>query len=77
MDYTAIIRKGRIKYVSFCPEVGVASQGNTIEESMKNLKEAVELYIEEMGVPEQYLKGKIIIDFEVKKHGKTPSPLGI
>ena len=29
-----------------CMELGVVSQGKTIEESQKNLKEAVELYLE-------------------------------
>ena len=34
-----------------CPELDVVSQGHNIEEALKNLKEAVELHIEEMGVP--------------------------
>ena len=33
-------------YVSICPELGVASAGDTREEALENLKEAVELYIE-------------------------------
>jgi predicted RNase H-like HicB family nuclease len=33
-------------YSAFCPELGVASQGETIEEAEANLKEACELYIE-------------------------------
>jgi predicted RNase H-like HicB family nuclease len=33
-------------YVSTCPELGVASAGDTREESLEKLKEAVELYIE-------------------------------
>jgi len=32
--------------------VTIVSQGYTIEEAVLNLKEAVELYVEEMGVPE-------------------------
>ncbi len=52
MKLTAIIRKGESQYVALCPEVDVVSQGKTIEEAVKNLKEAVELHIEVMGVPE-------------------------
>ena len=52
MEVTAIIRKGEKQYVALCPEVDVVSQGFTVEEALKNLKEAVDLYIEEMGVPE-------------------------
>lgn len=33
-------------YSAFCPELGVASQGETIEEAETNLKEACELFIE-------------------------------
>ena len=32
--------------VSKCPELGVASCGSTVEEAMANLREAVELYLE-------------------------------
>ena len=49
MDFTAIIRKGKKQFVALCPEVDVVSQGYTIEEAIKNLKEAVEVYVEEMG----------------------------
>jgi predicted RNase H-like HicB family nuclease len=34
-------------YVADCPEVGTVSQGSTIEEAVRNLKEATELYLEE------------------------------
>jgi predicted RNase H-like HicB family nuclease len=32
--------------VSKCPEIGVASCGATVEEALANLREAVELYLE-------------------------------
>ena len=32
--------------VSKCPELGVASCGDSVEEAMTNLREAVELYLE-------------------------------
>ena len=44
---TAVIHKEDDKFVAQCPEVGTASQGKTIEEAAKNLKEATELYLEE------------------------------
>ena len=46
MDFTAIIKKGEKQFVALCPELDVVSQGNNIEKALKNLKEAVELYIE-------------------------------
>ena len=33
-------------YVSLCPELDIASQGNTIEEARDNLREALELFFE-------------------------------
>jgi predicted RNase H-like HicB family nuclease len=45
-EYTAIVWKEGKSYVSKCPELGVASCGDTFEEAVNNLKEAVELYIE-------------------------------
>ena len=45
-EYTAIVWKEGKSYVSKCPELGVASCGDTFEEATNNLKEAVELYIE-------------------------------
>lgn len=35
-------------FVSYCPQVGIASQGTTGEEAIENLKEAVSLYLEEV-----------------------------
>jgi predicted RNase H-like HicB family nuclease len=45
-EYTAVVWREGESYVSKCPELGVASCGDTIEEATNNLKEAVELYIE-------------------------------
>ncbi len=35
------------QFVAHCLNTGVASQGDTYEEAMKNIKEAVELYFED------------------------------
>ena len=43
---TAIIEREGDGYVSLCPEVDIASQGSTIEDARKNLKEALELFFE-------------------------------
>jgi predicted RNase H-like HicB family nuclease len=45
-NFTAIIEKEDEGYVSLCPEIDVASQGNTIEEARNNLQEAIELFFE-------------------------------
>ncbi len=45
-NVTAIIWQEDDVYVSKCPELEVASAGNTLQEALENLKEAVELYLE-------------------------------
>jgi len=43
---TAILTRENDGFVAFCPEVDVASQGDTVEEAKRNLQEAVELFFE-------------------------------
>ena len=43
---TAIIEREGNGYVSLCPELDIASQGETIEQARENLREALELFFE-------------------------------
>lgn len=43
---TAIIQREEGGFVALCPELDVASQGNTIESARENLREALELFFE-------------------------------
>lgn len=45
--FTTVINHEGKWYVARCVELGVVSQGKTIETAQKNLKEAVELYLED------------------------------
>lgn len=45
-QFTAIIEKEGDLYVSLCPELDIASQGETVEEAKANLTEALELFFE-------------------------------
>lgn len=44
-----ISKEGDI-FVALCPELDIASQGQSIEEALMNLKEAIELYLEDEDV---------------------------
>jgi len=46
VQMTAIIEREGDGYVALCPELDVASQGDSIEDARKNLQEAVELFLE-------------------------------
>lgn len=43
---SAVIWKEEAGFVSKCPELGVASAGDDPQQALRNLKEAVELYLE-------------------------------
>ena len=43
---TALIQREDDGFVSLCPELDIASQGETVEEARSNLIEAVELFFE-------------------------------
>ena len=43
---TAIIEREESGYVALCPELDIASQGDTIEEARSNLVEALSLFFE-------------------------------
>ena len=43
---TAIIEKEGSGYIALCPELDIASQGETIAKARSNLQEAVELFFE-------------------------------
>jgi hypothetical protein len=43
---TCIIEREGDSYVSLCPQIDIASQGNSVEEARKNLVEAIELFFE-------------------------------
>jgi predicted RNase H-like HicB family nuclease len=46
MKLSAIIEKEGTGYVSLCPELDIASQGDTIEDARDNLQEALGLFFE-------------------------------
>lgn len=61
--FTAIVYWEDDVYVAECPEIGTASQGETIEEAISNLKEATELYLEEFPLPK--ITPRLFTTFEV------------
>ena len=57
-------------YSVVCPELNVASQGETFEETISNIKEAVELYIEsaeQLGIMDEVLEQLGISKEDFKK----------
>jgi predicted RNase H-like HicB family nuclease len=76
MKYTVIIEKGReAGYVAYAPALkGCVSQGKTKAEAQKNLKEAMEAYVEaliEDGIPLPTEVGRDTIELEVAARAVT------
>lgn len=44
--FTAIIEREDDAYVALCPELDIASQGESVAEARNNLREAIELFLE-------------------------------
>ena len=45
-QFTAIIEREGDGYISLCPELDIASQGDSVEEAKNNLLEALQLFFE-------------------------------
>ncbi|MGH9428412.1 MAG: type II toxin-antitoxin system HicB family antitoxin [Terriglobia bacterium] len=45
-QFTAVIEREGEQYVALCPELDIASQGETVEDARLNLKKALELFFE-------------------------------
>ena len=74
MELSAVIRKEGRLFVAWCPELDVASQGGTSKKALANLREAVELYLEDPHVRVPKRKA-ILTTFEAGGDGEASRPL--
>ena len=47
-QYTAIIRKSKLEYVAVCLDLNVSARGEDLADVEKNLRSAIELYLEDI-----------------------------
>jgi predicted RNase H-like HicB family nuclease len=61
--FTAILEREDDGFVALCPELDIASQGQTIDEARANLQEAIELFLETASPQEieQRLGGEVYV----------------
>lgn len=65
-------------YSVFCNELDIASQGETVDEALKNIKEAVVLYIEsaeDLGMMDEVMERLGISKEDMKKNILAPKTL--
>ena len=63
MKVNVIIEKDNYGYYAFCPELkGCHSQGDSLDEVLENIKEAIELYLETLPPEERdlYLSKEVL-----------------
>ena len=46
--YTAIVRKSKLEYVAICLELNVSARGDSLADVEKNLRAAIEIYLEDL-----------------------------
>ncbi|ESZ88047.1 MAG: hypothetical protein Q27BB25_06205 [Blastomonas sp. CACIA14H2] len=67
MQVTAILTHAEEGgFVAFNPETGTTSQGDTLDDAIANLREAVEIYLEEF--PMKLTGAPLITTFAVQEH---------
>ena len=64
-SFTAVLHQEGDLWVSFCPEVGTTSQGESVADAVANLQEATELYLEEFVVPD--VNRSLVTTFEIER----------
>ena len=62
-QFVAIIEREGDGHAALCPELDIASQGNTVEEARRNLTEALELFFETADAAEvrRRLQGEVFV----------------
>ena len=63
---TAAVHQEEDWYVAQCLEVDVASQGQSLDDALANLREAVTLYLDEVADPEAHItRTPLVTSFQV------------
>lgn len=78
IGFTSLIFKEGEAFVSFCPELGVASCGDSVDEARRRLTEAVRLFLEEshrMGTLQDILREEGFVSRDAAGSNWSPPPL--
>jgi predicted RNase H-like HicB family nuclease len=74
LELSAVVWREDGVYVALCPEFDVASQGKSVEKALTNLKEALELYLEDEDVEKpSEAEAPIVTIVKVDVSGSTNS----
>ena len=71
LTFSAMLWKEGKLQIAWCPELDIASQGKTVEVALSNLREAVELYLEDEDAKIPTSKSPILTTLSVETHAKA------
>lgn len=69
--FSAILWKEGKMQIAWCPELDIASQGKNVEDSLSNLREAIELYLEDEDAKIPSDRSPIFTTLSVETHAKA------
>ncbi len=62
--------------IAWCPELDIASQGKKVEEAISNLREAIDLYLEDEDAKIPTSRSPILTTLIVETHAKVETCIG-
>lgn len=75
ITFSAIAWKEGKMHIAWTPELDITSQGKNVEEALTNLREAIELYLEDEDAQIPASKTPILTTLSVSTHAKTETCL--
>jgi predicted RNase H-like HicB family nuclease len=76
LSFSCVVWKEDDWYVSWCPELDIASQGKSVDEALSNLREAIELYLEDEDAQVPFGRPPpILTTVSVEAHGKASTTI--
>jgi predicted RNase H-like HicB family nuclease len=71
LTFSAILwTEGKLQ-IAWCPEIDIASQGTKVEEALANLREAIDLYLEDEDAKIPTNRSPILTTLSVETHAKA------
>lgn len=84
IDVTTVVEREGNQFVSVCPELGTSSCGDTVQEALDNLREAIEVHLnglEEVGERERIFEERgirvVSVSSDSPLEGNLRVPLGL
>ena len=71
LTFSAILWKEGKLQIAWCPELDIASQGKNVEEALANLREAIDLYLEDEDAKIPTNRSPILTTLSVETHAKA------